>query len=128
MYIEYVQYSTEPDLVNRLIHPDGTAEYRLVADMIKRKDGEGNDVIEGREVYFEIPPSMAQPLEEDVKASFNQWWQYGMTWPEEPSKEQSIHDLAAENKLLRAQVQSLSDREEFLEDCIAEMAVQVYGA
>ncbi len=37
------------------------------------------------------------------------------------------HDLADENKLLRAQVQALSDREEFLEDCIAEMAVQVYG-
>ncbi len=37
------------------------------------------------------------------------------------------HDRADENKLLRAQVQALSDREEFLEDCIAEMAVQVYG-
>ncbi len=37
-------------------------------------------------------------------------------------------DLAAENELLRAQVQALSDRGEFLEDCIAEIAVQVYGA
>lgn len=35
-------------------------------------------------------------------------------------------ELQAENELLRAQVQSLSDRGEFIEDCIAEMAMQVY--
>ena len=36
-------------------------------------------------------------------------------------------ELQAENELLRAQVQSLSDRGEFIEDCIAEMAMQVYA-
>lgn len=36
-------------------------------------------------------------------------------------------DLVAENQLLRAQVQALADRGEFVEDCIAEMAMQVYG-
>lgn len=44
--------------------------------------------------------------------------------PPEPVK--TVDELAAENELLRAQVQALSDRGEFIEDCIAEMAMQVY--
>ena len=44
--------------------------------------------------------------------------------PPEPPK--SNEELQAENELLRAQVKALSDREEFIEDCIAEMAMQVY--
>ena len=44
--------------------------------------------------------------------------------PPEPVK--TGDELAAENELLRAQVQALSDRGEFIEDCIAEMAMQVY--
>lgn len=44
--------------------------------------------------------------------------------PPEPPK--SNAELQAENELLRAQVQALSDRGEFIEDCIAEMAMQVY--
>lgn len=35
--------------------------------------------------------------------------------------------LQEENTLLRAQVQALADRGEFLEDCIAEMAMVVYA-
>ena len=44
--------------------------------------------------------------------------------PPQPVK--TVDELAAENDLLRAQVQSLADRGEFIEDCIAEMAMQVY--
>lgn len=44
--------------------------------------------------------------------------------PPEPVK--TVDELAAENELLRAQVRALSDRGEFIEDCIAEMAMQVY--
>lgn len=44
--------------------------------------------------------------------------------PPEPVK--TVNELAAENELLRAQVRALSDRGEFIEDCIAEMAMQVY--
>lgn len=32
-----------------------------------------------------------------------------------------------ERTLLKAQVQAQADREEFLEDCIAEMAMELYG-
>lgn len=35
-------------------------------------------------------------------------------------------DLEAENKMLRAQLQAATDRQDFIEDCIAEMAMQVY--
>ena len=35
-------------------------------------------------------------------------------------------ELEQENKLLRAQLQAATDRQDFLEDCIAEMAMQVY--
>lgn len=38
-----------------------------------------------------------------------------------------IERLQAENTLLRAQVSAASERQDFLEDCIAEMAAQVYG-
>ena len=39
----------------------------------------------------------------------------------------TIEELAEENKLLKAQLQAQSDRSDFIEDCIAEMAIQVYG-
>lgn len=35
-------------------------------------------------------------------------------------------ELEAENKLLRAQLQAATDRQDFIEDCIAEMAMQIY--
>ena len=34
-------------------------------------------------------------------------------------------ELEAENKMLRAQLQAATDRQDFIEDCIAEMAMQV---
>lgn len=34
--------------------------------------------------------------------------------------------LQEENRLLRAQVQAATERQDFVEDCIAEMAAQVY--
>lgn len=48
--------------------------------------------------------------------------------------QQKVSDLTAENetlttenRTLKAQVQALSDRGEFVEDCIAEMAEVVYA-
>lgn len=41
--------------------------------------------------------------------------------------EAALKTLRAENSLLRAQVQALSDRNEFMEEVIAEMAMQVYA-
>lgn len=56
--------------------------------------------------------------------------QYGAEWwfilREIPADELERRRLVEENELLRAQVKALSDRGEFIEDCIAEMAMQVY--
>lgn len=39
----------------------------------------------------------------------------------------TLEALQEENKLLKAQLQAQSDRADFIEDCIAEMAMAVYG-
>ena len=39
----------------------------------------------------------------------------------------SVKELAEENKRLKAQIAANADRQDFLEDCIAEMASQVYS-
>lgn len=40
--------------------------------------------------------------------------------------ENKVKEQAAENTLLRAQLQAQSDRSDFVEECIAEMATMVY--
>lgn len=40
-----------------------------------------------------------------------------------PTTEQSN---ISDNELLKAQIQAISDRNDFIEDCIAEMAMEVY--
>ena len=44
-----------------------------------------------------------------------------------PTDAERILQLESEKKLLTAQVQALSDRNDFIEDCIAEMAAIVYA-
>ena len=44
-----------------------------------------------------------------------------------PTDAERILQLESEKKLLTAQVQALSDRNDFMEDCIAEMATIVYA-
>lgn len=63
-----------------------------------------------------------------------QGWYYDSTtgeFSEEPFEpvepDLTLEDLKAENKLLKAQLQAQVDRSDFIEDCIAEMAMIVYG-
>ena len=44
-----------------------------------------------------------------------------------PTDAERISQLESEKKLLTAQVQALSDRNDFMEDCVAEMAAIVYA-
>ena len=44
-----------------------------------------------------------------------------------PTDTERISQLENEKKLLTAQVQALSDRNDFMEDCVAEMAAIVYA-
>lgn len=47
--------------------------------------------------------------------------------PIDLSDSERIKVLETENALLKAQLQAQSDRSDFIEDCIAEMAMQVYN-
>lgn len=47
--------------------------------------------------------------------------------PEQTAPTPTIQDVLNENRILKAQVQALEDRGEFIEDCIAEMAMMIYG-
>lgn len=47
--------------------------------------------------------------------------------PKLPLPQPTITDLMKENELLKAQIKAQSDRNDFMEDCIAEMAMQVYS-
>lgn len=42
-------------------------------------------------------------------------------------QEELAESLRAENNLLKAQLQAQTERSDFIEDCIAEMATVVYG-
>lgn len=46
--------------------------------------------------------------------------------PPPPTLEETVTALEAENKLKDAQIKALSDRNDFMDDCIAEMAAEVY--
>lgn len=47
--------------------------------------------------------------------------------PPPPTTEEKVLALQDENRLLKAQLQATTDRQDFLEDCVAEMASQVYS-
>lgn len=54
-------------------------------------------------------------------------WEQAHPAPEIKPAPMTNAELEAENKLLKAQIAAQSDRADFVEDCIAEMAMQVYN-
>lgn len=50
-----------------------------------------------------------------------------ITWVFEPSLEERCAILENEKKLLESKLQAATDRADFIEDCIAEMAMVVYS-
>lgn len=69
--------------------------------------------------YTYVPdgsPKWRERTQEEMDADYNP--------PTTPPK--TNEELQKENEFLKAQVQALSDRGEFIEDCIAEMAMVVY--
>lgn len=47
--------------------------------------------------------------------------------PQKTYKEPTLDSLQQENKLLKAQLQAQTERSDFIEDCIAEMAGVIYN-
>lgn len=60
-------------------------------------------------------------LLDEVKANYDNLLR------EAKANEKSKADLVAENALLKAQITAATERSDFIEDCIAEMAMQVYS-
>lgn len=54
-------------------------------------------------------------------------WEQEHPAPEVPAAPKSNTELEQENKLLKAQLTAQTERSDFIEDCIAEMAMQVYA-
>ena len=54
-------------------------------------------------------------------------WEKEHPAPEIKPSPKSNAELKQENKLLKAQLNAATDRADFVEDCIAEMAMQVYA-
>lgn len=83
-----------------LVRPDGCAEYRLTKNVVSEHDNEGNDVIQGKEVYFEVAAGQLKPTVKDVTANFERYWSSGIEWPanaSEPTTEERIAALETEN-------------------------------
>lgn len=119
------------DSFNRIIDCNSSA-FVSGADWTKIDEGVGRKYMHAQNYYFPAPrydergipryayvpdgdPKWREHTQEEMDADYV---------PPEPVK--TVDELAAENELLRAQVKALSDRGEFIEDCIAEMAMQVY--
>lgn len=54
-------------------------------------------------------------------------WEQAHPAPEVKPAPKSNAELEQENKLLKAQLNAATERSDFIEDCIAEMAMQVYA-
>ena len=50
-----------------------------------------------------------------------------IVWPEPPQREKTAQTLLKDVALSQAQIQAVSDRGDFVEDCLAEMATVVYS-
>ena len=121
------------DSSNRIISSDSSDFLFDVTGWVKIDEGIGDRYRHAQGNYFPGPlcdergiprytyvpdgsPKWRERTQEEMDADY-------VPTPDPPK---SNAELQAENELLRAQVKALSDRGEFIEDCIAEMAMQVY--
>ena len=80
---------------------------------------------DGEQLVDASPPSMRQHA--GSTGFISPIWEQEHPAPEIKPAPMSNAELEAENKLLKAQIAAQSDRADFVEDCIAEMAMQVYN-
>lgn len=129
-YIVYVKLDEE----NRIADVNSSAFLRDITGWIEIDQGFGDKyhhaqgnyfrqpIIDDRGVYrYKLADGKAvERTREEMDADY--------VPPEvKPTDAERISQLESEKKLLTAQVQALSDRNDFMEDCIAEMATIVYA-
>lgn len=80
---------------------DAWTTYTPFVNIILGDDGKISDLSKGQEIKLDPIP--------------------------EPESKPTVEELANENKLLKAQLQVQTERSDFMEDCVAEMATKVYA-
>jgi hypothetical protein len=118
-----VRYEIKPP--NDDEEPVEGIHYRYGIDYNLLTEGEDYDIVE-RGPYIAVwNLDVPQPTQEELEAA----WEELQQLPE-PEPPESIEDKAGrlelENKLLKAQISAQSERSDFIEELIAEIATQVY--
>ncbi|NJJ37812.1 XkdW family protein [Paenibacillus apii] len=99
----------------------------LYPDVDVMKDFEVWDNADGNGPYIAVWNLKGpQPTEEELQAAWEAYQQAEANKPPVETDAERMSQLEQENKLLKAQNAALSDRADFIEDVIAEMAMQVY--
>ena len=97
----------------------GRAWVRLTQNAKQEMDKDGHTGWVYDEYTTEVEDTPG--LLDEVKANYDNLLR------EAKANEKSKADLVAENALLKAQITAATERSDFIEDCIAEMAMQVYS-
>lgn len=127
IYIVYIQIDEQ----NRIIAINSSAFLEDTERWIKIDEGLGDKYHHAQGNYFDNPIYTADGVPRyklvDGKAVERTSEEIESDKPELPLPQPTITDLMKENELLKAQIKAQSDRNDFMEDCIAEMAMQVYS-
>lgn len=97
---------------------------------IETDDGAQVDVCPG---YENVVSVLYEPATGIYRATFSRQEQEGIgavldaLAADNTTLHNALQQAESDSKLLRAQLTAATDRQEFIEDCIAEMAMQVYA-
>ncbi|MBY9080985.1 hypothetical protein KIH86_07515 [Paenibacillus sp. HN-1] len=99
--------------------------YRFGIDYNRLVEGEDYDLVDKGPYIAVWNLEVPQPTEAELQVAWDEL--QALPTPEVPeTAEEKLARLEQENTLLKAQNAALSDRADFIEDVIAEMAMQVY--
>ncbi|CQR58406.1 XkdW family protein [Paenibacillus riograndensis] len=103
--------------------PAEDVHYRYGIDYNLLTEGEDYDIVE-RGPYIAVwNLDKPQPTEAELQAA---WEAYQEAEANKPPELTGLEQLQKENLLLKSQNNALSERADFIEDIIAEMAMRVY--
>ena len=105
-----------------LAFPDIPIKQRFSSEFLAQCIITVSDDVEVKQNYIYNPDAGTFTAHEDIG-----WQETEETESTEPTKEERLLALEKENELLKAQVKAQSERNDFMEDCIAEISMQVYA-
>lgn len=117
-----VRYEIKPPEIGE--QPLEGVHYRHGIDYNLLTEGEDYDLVERGPHIAVWKLDVPQPTEAELQAA---WEAYQEAEAKKPPVLTEMEQLQQENVMLRAQNHALSERADFIEDIIAEMATQVYS-